>query len=972
MTSSTPAQVWKDISPEMLEALADHLHPVRPSLSQKHRPLSDRETRFDSLLLEGGDFEGSVGLETAFQSFTSLIGNWASAGKEPARLQLRRNASLGHEEHWIAVAHSGVTLEASDEEGIRRGLVWLEDEMLKRSGAILPIGQHRRRPVITTRLSRCFFGPIQRPPLHRHELNDDVDYYPEPYLDRLAHDGVTGLWITLKFKDSLPSRLFPEYGQHAEKHLGKLRRTVERCARYGIRIYVFCIEPAALPLDSPILKRHPELRGHVRNDLAAFCPSGEIGQAYLEEAGRTLLQEVPGLGGMVAIPVGERFTHCASTGLPREGRPYPANNCPRCQHRAPHEVLYDTLAGLRRGMDEINPDAELISWPYGQSILWGDEKTIESAGHVPKGVILQHNFESGGIHHQLGKERPLWDYWLSWAGPSPVFEAAASRQIARAGRVSAKLQVGNSHEIATVPFIPVPGLLYRKYQAMHRIGVTSAMQSWYFGNYPSLMTRAAGLLSFAPLPRSERAFLIDLARRDWGDQAETIAQAWALFGRGYENYPATHFFGYYGPMQDGSAWPLHLIPRNRPLAPTWRIDFPLSGDYLADALSSYFTLPEVLTLSGRMVRSWKKGMDLFGKAFEASEKTALQWHQKRVAEAITLQFETGLAILQFYSLREKLVDCRQPRQRLRLLDQMEALVVEELKRRRRLIPLLEEEPILGFHSEAEGYKVTPELVRNSLQLLAELLEKEFPTIRQAALEAGSWFQEYTGETSDFLPLAPLAAAPWHPNKTLKPLPQTWNPVPRHSLMHWLMQPRFEGIKNTYGGEWEALSHGPAPVESSFQTAYHDGKLLFLVDFAVPEGSTFGLAGDEWKPTLILEIEPARLRPRIQFSINHQGFTQSLLDEGYLTKRQPPFQASWTPRRDGWTAALSIPKSSLLLEENAPFRLLLRLYLFHQETSEQCELSWTKREPLPARLAWGDVNPATDYSWAKIISPDEEH
>ena len=50
---------------------------------------------------------------------------------------------------------------------------------------------------------------------------------------------------------------------------------------------------------------------------------------------------------------------------------------------------------------------------------------------------------------------------------------------------------------------------------MHELGVSGAMQSWYFGNYPSLMTKAAGELSFAPFPATEKDFLQRLAAIHW-------------------------------------------------------------------------------------------------------------------------------------------------------------------------------------------------------------------------------------------------------------------------------------------------------------------------------------------------------------------------------------------------------------------------------------------------------------------------
>ena len=82
---------------------------------------------------------------------------------------------------------------AEDTEGIRRALIFIEDEMQRREGAFLPLGITERHPFITTRISRCFFTP----PSHNdnqgmvNELDSDIDYYPEAYLNRLIHGGMS-------------------------------------------------------------------------------------------------------------------------------------------------------------------------------------------------------------------------------------------------------------------------------------------------------------------------------------------------------------------------------------------------------------------------------------------------------------------------------------------------------------------------------------------------------------------------------------------------------------------------------------------------------------------------------------------------------------------------------------------------------------------------------------------------------------
>ena len=72
---------------------------------------------------------------------------------------------------------------------------------------------------------------------------------------------------------------------------------------------------------------------------------------------------------------------------------------------------------------------------------------------------------------------------------------------------------------------------------MRELGVSSVMQCWYFGNYPSLMTRAAGELAFESFPSSKETFLEDIAVLTWGKYALEAGQALNCFQKGYSQYP---------------------------------------------------------------------------------------------------------------------------------------------------------------------------------------------------------------------------------------------------------------------------------------------------------------------------------------------------------------------------------------------------------------------------------------------------
>lgn len=909
------------------------------------------------------------GLDTAVADFRFFLQTVGLADDGAYPLVTRRISTSVREAFRIRIGRDGCELGAADSDGIRRGLVWIEDELLRRGGPFLPLGTVTRKPVIRTRLARCFYGPINRPPKCRDELADDVDYYPEEYLNRLAHMGVNGLWLTLHFFNTVPSRIIPEYGRDAGPRLAKLRRTVAKCARYGIRIYPFCIEPAGFTWPHPEIaaaaKAHPDLIGHNR----AFCTSTAKGQAYLEEATRTLFSEVPGLGGLIVIPVGENVTHCYSMRLRDESTGGVPNQCPRCSRSTPFEVFRNTLAGLARGMRSADPAAELIAWPYGQFIGWGHEKTVKAAEYLPKGAILQHNFETGGLNRQLGRRRPTWDYWLSYAGPSELFRDCARAARKSGTRVFAKLQVGCSHEVATTQVVPVPGILFTKFTAMHALEVSGAMYSWYFGAYPSFMTRAASELAFAPLPASANAFLSAMARRDWGAHAGTVVRAWRWFERGYANYPTAHLFGYYGPMHDGPVWPLHLIPKRLPLAPTWLLGYPPSGDYIAECVANGFTLREMVTLCGRMAAHWDRGVQFLTPLRQHFREDPERLRDIGIAQALGLQFRSGFNILSFYALREKLAEARAPAQRRALLQQMKALVRAELEVDAELLPLAEADSCLGFHSEAEGYKYFPALIRWRMRQLRRLLATEFPAVARRARRTDPLFPDYTGEI-------PAGAA--YTCARLRSMPaagdprgnRLWDGLPETACRHWLHHvTRSDAERACAGDGWR---HRPVPTQerldrrTSWQSACDADRLYFRVR------CTPGAISDPDAPFdgngIELYIEPCRTRPRILFMIGADGSAQCLLDDGAIPNANHPWRLrSWMDAGD-WCMQLSLPFRWLgagCAAPRHPLRVNVVRYMPLADRPGITRCSWANQQPVESRLGWGFLNPATDFGWLRF-------
>ena len=669
------------------------------------------------------NFPDSNNLETAFSGLNNFF-KAANIGLDGNyKIIIEKTASACFEAYKLDITADCCRIQANDSEGIRRALYYLEDLLLAADGPFLKTGVINRKPWLKSRISRCFFGPIKRPPFNRDELLDDVDYYPDEYLNRLAHEGINGLWLTIAFSDLCKTSI-TKLAPDAEKRLAKLRRTVEKCLRYGIKTYIFCIEPRSMTPDDNVLLNNPVLKGPVAwNGNYCFCPFSDTAQKYLYEATNWIFTQVPGLGGMINISYGERPTTCASVEFGKD--------CPVCSKKTPGEILGASLKAMERGMHEAAPDTELISWlyvPQNGTGLACDEEMLDIAEKLPENIILQYNFESGGSKKQLGKDRHAGDYWLSYVGPSKKFQKITQKTQLKNRKISAKIQVACSHEVATVPLVPAPGLLYKKYKAMRELGVSHVMQCWYFGNYPGIMNKAAGELAFEDFTDTEEDFLRRLARPEWGKYSNQTVKAWELLADGYSNYPLDNMFQYYGPMHDGVVWPLHLKPVDEPLAPTWRLDYGTSADRYGECLGS-FSLEDVLTLCAQLSSKWHSGMRILRELRPEFKNSKECLKNIALTEALDIQFQSGSNIMKFYALRDELLTVSGA-QGLKILNQMKKLLLLEIKNSSRMIELCETDSRLGFHPEAEGYKYFPEKLKWRIKLLNSVLEDDFAEVHE--------------------------------------------------------------------------------------------------------------------------------------------------------------------------------------------------------------------------------------------------
>ena len=551
-------------------------------------------------------------------------------------------------------------------------------------------------------------------------------------LKAIGDCGMNGVWLRVNLR-ALANTCVSTRTAEGEKDVAYLRELVRRAGAFGIKVWIFGNEPIPFTPDDPLLKEHPELGGQTFSwyDRTMWCPSSPLTLKFLEEATEDVFRAVPGLGGFLNISNGEMLSTCLDgwCATPMEDGKADLPNCPRCKGREPWRLHEAVATAIVKGMRRANPSARYLSWfyhPIGDPLRkpW----VAECARHIPEGCSFVYNFESGGLKTQGGRMRCASDYWLSFAGPGAPYASVAAAARGAGTRLGAKIQTCNSHELATLPYVPAPGLLYRKYKAMHAEGVKDVVQCWYFGGDPSMMLRAAGALSSEDFTDGEEAFLKRFAEREWGADAAEVAALWKEFSDAFEAYPFTTAMSYYGPYHNGVVWPLHALPEGTELPRSWKKGEPPAGDRICESYMT-LTIDEVLHQANTMKRLTRAcaadGTDRLAALRRKYAADKAKSDELGVMEAFRLHCAAAEGIFRFYKLRGEAVRFSRVyglHERARTcVAEMKGICRERLPLAQRLGELTAADSRLGWHTEAGAHQYDPERLAKVPAQMAETL-----------------------------------------------------------------------------------------------------------------------------------------------------------------------------------------------------------------------------------------------------------
>ncbi len=483
-----------------------------------------------------------------------------------------------------------------------------------------------------------YFAPFGDP-----LLNPEADPFPEGLLQRLALQGINGVWLHVVLHQLTNSKIFPELGKGHESRLKNLRRLAQRTRKYGIRIYLYINEPRAMP--ASFFKGHKELLGVKERNLGSMCTSVPVVRQWVRESLANVFKEVPELGGVFTITGSENLTNCWSH---QNG-----SQCPRCSKRSPVDVIAEINTTIAEGVWEGNPEAKVIVWDWGwpDGTAWGKNRWAANIiKKLPDGVYHMSVSEWSKPIDRGGVKTTVGEYSISVVGPGPRALRLWKISKARGLKTIAKIQVNNTWELSAIPYLPVMNLIGEHIKNLQKVHIDGLMLSWSLGGYPSPNLDLVKYMQDHPEAGLQQSLQWIAEKRYGKKAAPDVLNAWKTFSAAFTEFP----YGlsiYTAPMQYGPSNPLYPKPTDKTAT---MLGFPFDdlekwrGVYPKKVLAAQFE---------KLAKQWKTGLSGFQKAFEEAETTgqkANAMEDYRFATVAWIHFQSVANQIRFIMARDSL------------------------------------------------------------------------------------------------------------------------------------------------------------------------------------------------------------------------------------------------------------------------------------------------------------------------------
>ncbi len=484
-----------------------------------------------------------------------------------------------------------------------------------------------------------YFAPFGDP-----LLDSGSDPFPDGLLQRLARQGVNGVWLHVVLHQLTASKIFPELGKGHETRLKNLRRLAQRTGKYGIKIYLYMNEPRAMPLS--FFKGREELLGVREKTFGAMCTSVPVVRQWIRESLAHVFKTVPELGGVFTITGSENLTNCWSH---QNG-----SQCPRCSKRSPADVIAEVNKTIAEGVWEGNPRAKVIVWDWGwpDGTAWGKNRwAADIIKKLPDGVYHMSVSEWSKPVDRGGVKTTVGEYSISVVGPGPRALRLWKISRERGLKTIAKIQVNNTWELSAIPYLPVMNLIGQHIENLQKVHIDGLMLSWSLGGYPSPNLDLVKYIQDHPKAGLSQS-LRHMAVNRYGEKAAPdVLKAWETFSSAFTEFP--YGLGIYtAPMQYAPSNPLYPKPTGKTAT---MLGFPYDdlekwrGVYPKEILAAQFE---------KLADKWKTGLPGFKNAVEKAgtpQQKANALEDYRFATVARIHFQSTANQIRFIMARDSLL-----------------------------------------------------------------------------------------------------------------------------------------------------------------------------------------------------------------------------------------------------------------------------------------------------------------------------
>jgi hypothetical protein len=627
-------------------------------------------------------------------------------------------------DYEIQVTPSRITVCGYDERGTMFGLYNLEARMNLRGGPYLPNNLKTvRHSLYDVRLVHSWMGWME---------------WPDNLLSRLAHDGFDGIYASAMANpngdrttaetstDFYARILYRIRNQSTEK----MHDLIKRAGRYGIKVY------------TPIIYQY------------LGTPASEAG---LRKLVRDILKEFPDISGYILLTEG--FWYKKWGGGHGADRKYMEDWAQNWSY---------AVGVVAEECHRVNPSIEILPWEYNIDFR---PQNVDMKRYfirkLPQNTIPLLTWENGKSFEIDGMQGYLRDYAISQTGPAEV----TSAQIEEARKRGMKVYTNADTfvcggQFQTVPYHPFPYQWYERYKGLEKYGVNGTLESWTSGYNPNFMTEFRSWYCWSDAPRVEE-LLGAVASRIFGESnSDKVNKAWDLFSQAIRLVPDTGptmgtsnsignpLFFREPPLRtttfrhswtDHQAWMGYMGGEINPYWPftvsrlTFTPDFSNNTNRAENyarstsgvqVSSDVKVLPVFLKYLGQAAEKMEQGLKFYREAaFNCPEQKKQQAvREVVVAEQILRMIQSEHAILEFENLRLEQAASEDKKKSGLLLDRMEDILREEIKRTELSLHAASRDSRLGFQQECD-YVYTPYSLKEKLEVLNEILYIRLPESR---------------------------------------------------------------------------------------------------------------------------------------------------------------------------------------------------------------------------------------------------